>query len=157
MSEPPGCLRRARWSTSLISETMLALSHSCALIFVGQTKRPHLGPVRERAHSCGCVLQCFQVGVSRPRPPWFSTVFFPCPSLSGSFSWTTQVSLLHSSIAPSIPRQTSSDKPSWGNFAWISCVVSSPGVACLLPSMICFASLRQRLFALKMALFILLR
>ena len=49
-----------------------------------------------------------------------------------------QASLLHSTISLFIFVHSSSGKSSLGSFAWIIFVVSSPGVACLLPNMICF-------------------
>ena len=63
------------------SGTMLAFRHSS----VSLPRHPHLSPVFEGAEALKCALQCFQVGVSRSRPTWFSSVFRHFHSRHNSF------------------------------------------------------------------------
>ena len=93
--------------TSLISGSMLASQK--------QFQRPHLCPTQ----ALGCVLQCLQVGVPRPRPSKFSACCCHFQS--------RQTLALHCSVSAFILAHSSSDMSSRGNFAWIIVVVSSPG------------------------------
>ena len=101
----------------------------------------------------------FQAGVPRRRPSWFCTIFVI--SILARIrlldrSWIFPAHFLHSSISACSLLHSYSDRHATSRgFSWISFVVF-PGVACLLPIMICFAAIKHPLFALKMALFTLL-
>ena len=56
---------------------LLLSAEQCWLAATGlsQTHHPYVGPIHERAQPFGHILQCLQMGVSRPRSAEFSTVF----------------------------------------------------------------------------------
>ena len=137
-------------STSLDSGDNVGLRPQLCLSSACLPQRPHLSPVHEGAQALRYVLQC-SGGVSRPRPPWFST-FLPFPVSSGPFSWTGAVPskpvvlaflelLVHS--RPIVLRQVVSRELRLDHHCRFF-----ERVACLLTTMICFATLRHPLFAL---------
>ena len=90
------------------------------------------------------------------RSSWFSTVSCHVQSLAGILlldrGWTIKACFLNSSIS-SFGLAHSSFKQVVSRHHCLDhlCRFFSPGAACLLPIMICFATLRQPPFALKIA------
>ena len=124
-------------STSLVSGTMLARSHSR---FSSLFARPIIhtwAQFTNELSPSGTYRSAFKWEFLVLDLPGSAPLFI-ISSLAGTLLLESglifQASLLHSSISSFIFVHSPSGKSSLGSFAWIIFVVSSPGVACLLAS-----------------------
>ena len=141
-------------SISLISGTMLVVSQLC-LPSPSSTSEPNSrmsSILQERIAE----VSGGNFSFSTYRVPHHVVISSLARTLHLESGFIFQAIFLHFSLSSFILANSSSGKSSLGSFAWIIFVVSSPGDACVLLNMICFAALKHPLFALNIALFTLL-